>query len=188
MDNLQQQVEALIFSAEQPISISELKQTLDAAFETEFSEQVITDAVEAVKNRFKADIFSFEIVELAGGYQFLSKPPYHHAIGTLLKLTTKKRLSQATLETLSIVAYKQPTTKTDVEQIRGVNSDYAIQKLLEKELIEIKGRAETPGRPLTYGTSEKFMHYFGIKNLNDLPKLKDFKEPDSQIGAEQNAH
>lgn len=188
METLQQQVEALIFSAEHPISISELKYTLDAAFETQFSEQAIKEAVETVQKRFKADIFSFEIVELAGGFQFLTKPAYHHAIGTLLKLTTKKRLSQAALETLSIVAYKQPATKTEVEQIRGVNSDYAIQKLLEKELIEIKGRAETPGRPLMYGTSEKFMHYFGIKNLNDLPKLKDFKEPENEIGAEINAH
>lgn len=182
MDSLQQQVEALIFTSEQPISLEELKQTLDIAFETDFKEAVILESIEAIKKRFSADIFSFEIIELAGGFQFLSKPSYHHAIGTLLKLTTKKRLSQAALETLSIIAYKQPTTKTEVEQIRGVNCDYAIQKLLEKELVEIKGRAETPGRPLTYGTSEKFMHYFGIKNLTDLPKLKDFKEIENQIG------
>lgn len=184
MDSLQQQVEALIFTSEQPISLEELKQTLDIAFETDFKEEIILEAVEAATKRFSADTFPFEIVELAGGFQFLSKPPYHHAIGTLLKMTTKKRLSQATLETLSIIAYKQPTTKTEVEQIRGVNSDYAIQKLLEKELVEIKGRAETPGRPLTYGTSEKFMHYFGIKTINDLPKLKDFKEPENQMGLE----
>ena len=93
-----------------------------------------------------------------------------------------KRLSQAALETLSIVAYKQPVSKTELEQIRGVSCDYAIQKLLEKELVEIQGRSDAPGRPLVYGTSEKFMDYFGIKSLKDLPKPKDFKDVENVIG------
>ena len=91
-------------------------------------------------------------------------------------------MSQAALETLSIVAYKQPISKTEIEQIRGVSCDYAIQKLLEKELVAILGRSESPGRPLLYGTSERFMDYFGIKSLKDLPKLKDFKEVENEIG------
>jgi len=99
-----------------------------------------------------------------------------------LRQTTKKRLSQAALETLSIIAYKQPVSKNELEQIRGVSCDYSIQKLLEKELIEIAGRSEAPGRPLLYRSSQKFMDYFGLKSLRDLPKTKDFKEPESEIG------
>jgi segregation and condensation protein B len=94
----------------------------------------------------------------------------------------KKRLSRSALETLSIIAYKQPVTKSELERIRGVNCDYAIQKLLEKELVAIQGRSDGPGRPLLYGTSDKFMDYFGLKSLDDLPKPKEFREPSNQIG------
>jgi segregation and condensation protein B len=112
----------------------------------------------------------------------LTKPAFHHTVGTYLKLTTRKRLSRAALETLAIVAYKQPVPKSELEKIRGVNCDYALQKLLEKELVSIVGRSEGPGRPLLYGTSQKFMDYFGLKGLEDLPRPKDFKEPDQEIG------
>ena len=112
----------------------------------------------------------------------MTKPIYHNSVGTYLRQTIRRRLSQAALETLSIVAYKQPVSKTELEQIRGVSCDYAIQKLLEKELVEIQGRSDAPGRPLVYGTSEKFMDYFGIKSLKDLPKPKDFKDVENAIG------
>ena len=125
---------------------------------------------------------AFEILEIADGFQFISKPVVHAVVGTHLKQTTKKRLSQSALETLSIIAYKQPISKSELEQIRGVSCDYSIQKLLEKELIEISGRSDAPGRPLLYATSQKFMDYFGLKSLRDLPKTKDFKEPESEIG------
>ena len=92
-------------------------------------------------------------------------------------------MSKAALEALSIIAYKQPITKTEIELIRGVNSDYSVQKLLEKELVTIVGRSEKPGRPLLYATSPKFMDYFGIGSLKDLPKIKDFKTTDNEIGA-----
>ena len=115
----------------------------------------------------------------------MTKPAYQSSIGILLKQQSKKRLSATALETLSIVAYKQPVTKTEMEQIRGVNCDYTIQKLLEKELVEIKGKAETIGRPLLYGTTEKFMEYFGINSLKDLPTLKDISEEENTIGEGQ---
>jgi segregation and condensation protein B len=182
MEFLLQHIEALIFSTEHPIPLSEIKSVLDVAFETDFTEEDILRGIEELKTRYAEPQFSFEIIEIAGGYQFLTKPAFHHSVGTYLRQTTKKRLSQAALETLSIVAYKQPVSKTELEQIRGVSCDYAIQKLLEKELIEIQGRSDAPGRPLLYGTSEKFMDYFGIKSLKDLPKPKDFKEIDNQIG------
>jgi segregation and condensation protein B len=182
MEFLNQHIEALIFATEHPITIEEMKGVLDVTFETEFQEETLREGVEAVKEKFSHPQFAFEVIEIAKGFQFLTKPSFHNSVGTYLKQTIKKRLSQAALETLSIVAYKQPISKTEMEQIRGVSCDYAIHKLLEKELVEIQGRSDAPGRPLVYGTSEKFMDYFGIKSLQDLPKPKDFKEVENQIG------
>jgi len=104
----------------------------------------------------------------------------------MLKQRSKRRLSTSALETLSIIAYKQPVTKSDLESIRGVNCDYAVQKLLEKGLVEIKGKSEAIGRPLLYGTTDQFMEYFGINNINELPTPKDFahQEDDNTIGEE----
>ena len=182
MEYLSQHIESLIFSSEQPIRFDEIKACLEEAFETEFTEEDLQNAITQLKERYKAADFSIEVVEIANGFQFLSKSAYHHTIGTYLRQTTKKRLSTAALETLSIIAYKQPIIKTELEKIRGVSCDYAIQKLLEKELVTIIGRSEGPGRPLLYGTSERFMHYFGIKDLTELPKPKDFKLPENTIG------
>jgi segregation and condensation protein B len=182
MEFLNQHIEALIFATEHPITIEEMKGVLDVTFETEFQEEDLLKGVEAVKEKFSDPQFAFEVIEIAKGFQFLTKPSFHNSVGTYLKQTIKKRLSQAALETLSIVAYRQPISKTEMEQIRGVSCDYAIHKLLEKELVEIQGRSDAPGRPLVYGTSEKFMDYFGIKSLQDLPKPKDFKEVENQIG------
>lgn len=136
--------------------------------------------------KYEHEDFAFTIVEISGGFQFMTKNDYHDTVGTLLKQKTKKRLSKSALEALAIVAYRQPITKIEVEQIRGVNSDYSIQKLLEKELVTIVGRSEKPGRPLLYATSPKFMDYFGIQSLKDLPKVKDFKEEEvNEIGEPQ---
>ena len=162
-----------------------MRECLDAAFAATFSEEDIIISVELLKKRYSGEQYAFEVVEIAGGYQFLTKGAYHSTVGMYLKQTTQKKLSQSALETLSIIAYKQPVSKNELELIRGVSCDYAIQKLLEKELVSIEGRAETPGRPLLYGTSAKFMDYFGIKSLNDLPKPKDFKEPESEVGNRQ---
>jgi segregation and condensation protein B len=182
MEFLNQHIEALIFTTEHPISLKEIKSVLEQTFETDFAEDDLQNGIAALKERYAQAEFGFEIIDIADGYQFLTKPAYHNSVGTFLKQTTKKKLSQAALETLSIIAYKQPISKTEVEQIRGVSCDYAVQKLLEKELIAIVGRAETPGRPLVYGISARFMDYFGIKSLNDLPKPKDFKEVENEIG------
>ena len=182
MEKLIQQIEALIFTTEHPVTVGEIKFCLDATFETEFSTEDIANSVAELVLRYKEGNFAFEIIEVAEGLQFMTKPEYHNVVGTYLKQTTKKRLSQAALETLSIIAYKQPISKSELESIRGVSCDYSIQKLLEKELVEIAGRSDAPGRPLLYKTSGKFMDYFGLKSLRDLPKTKDFKDPDSEIG------
>jgi len=151
-------------------------------FETNIPDKDIDDALENILNRFEDDRYAFQVFHTGGGYQFLTKPAYQASIGILLKQQSKKRLSNAALETLSIIAYKQPITKAQIEQIRGVNCDYSIQRLLDKELLEIRGKSDTVGRPLIYGTTQNFMDYFGINDLKDLPTLKDFAENENQIG------
>ena len=182
MEYLAQHIESLIFTTEHAISIDEIKGCLEETFETNFKKKEIEQALEFLIKRYQDEAFAFEIIEIAEGYQFLTKGAYHQTVGTYLKQTTKKRLSRAAIETLSIIAYKQPVSKGEMEKIRGVSCDYSVQKLLEKELVTILGRSEAPGRPLLYGTSEKFMDYFGIKSLKELPKPKDFKAPESEVG------
>lgn len=152
-------------------------------FGAEVPEDDIKGAIERIEQKFSGEEFSFQLNKSAGGYQFLTKPAYQASIGILLKQQSKKRLSTAAMETLSIIAYKQPISKTEVENIRGVNCDYAVQKLMDKGLIEIKGKSESVGRPMLYGTTVKFMEYFGINDLNDMPVPKDFtQETMSTIG------
>lgn len=149
-----------------------------------FTEEALLEGIGQIEARYAVEEASFEVVRIGGGYQFLTKGAYHHTVGVYLKQTTRKRLSRTALETLAIIAYRQPVSKSDLERIRGVNSDYALQKLLEKELVSIVGRSEGAGRPLLYGTSEKFMDYFGLKSLEELPKPKEFKDPENSIGEE----
>jgi len=182
LEQLTQHIEALIFGTDVPITLDEILKCLRETFETGFRKEDIEAAIESLIVRYRQEAFGIELVEIADGYQFLTKGAYHSVLATYLKQTTKKRLSRAAMETLSIIAYKQPVTKGELESVRGVGCDYSIQKLLEKELVSILGRSEGPGRPLLYGTSSKFMDYFGLKSLKDLPKPKDFKEPDSEIG------
>jgi len=147
----------------------------------------ISTCLKQIEEQFENEEFAFQIYKIGGGYQFLTKPAYQASIGILLKQQSKRRLSNSSLETLSIIAYKQPVTKGQIEQIRGVNCDYSVQKLLEKELVEIKGKSDSIGRPMLYGTSEKFMDYFGINDLSELPTLKDFASEENAIGEEKEA-
>lgn len=182
MDFLQNHIEALIFCAPSPIKVAELKSCLTEMFNADVPEVDITGALQRVTEKYEQEEFSFQLNKSSGGYQFLTKPAYQASIGIMLKQQSKKRLSTSALETLSIIAYKQPVSKTEVENIRGVNCDYAVQKLLEKGLIEIQGKGETVGRPLIYGTSPKFMEYFGINDLSELPTPKDFSQEINTIG------
>ena len=116
-------------------------------------------------------------------YQFLTKKKYHPIVNQLQAHRSKKKLSQTAIETLAIIAYKQPITKLEIEQIRGVNCDYTIQKLLEKELITITGKADTVGKPILYSTSSIFMDYFGINSIADLPRSKEVISDNNEIGA-----
>ncbi|WKN43558.1 SMC-Scp complex subunit ScpB [Tunicatimonas pelagia] len=181
MNFLQKHIEALIFCADSPISLADIIGCLTEMFDTEVSQEDVLAEIQNLVKEYEDERYSYHIVQINEGYQFLTKPAYQASISILLKQQSKKRLSTAALETLSIIAYKQPITKSMIEQIRGVGCDYAIQKLLEKSLIEIKGKDETVGRPLLYGTSDKFMEYFGINNLQELPLPKDFSQS-NEIG------
>jgi segregation and condensation protein B len=175
--NLILHVEALIFASEKPLTAIELTDILNAAFGF-MDDKIVIDqveaAVEGIYEKYKSEFYSFEIRQSGGGWQFLTKKEFHKTIAQINGDKFLKRLSAATLETLAIIAYKQPITKGEIEAIRGVNSDYSVQKLLEKELIIIAGRNEKmPGHPLIYNVSKSFMDYFGINSAEDLPKIRE---------------
>ena len=131
-------------------------------------------SLEGITEKYSAEFYPFEVKQSGGGWQFLTRAAFHKTVAQLNGEKFLKRLSAAALETLAIIAYKQPVTKGEIESIRGVSSDYAVQKLLEKELIIISGRNEkAPGQPLIYSTSKNFMDYFGINSADELPKIKE---------------
>lgn len=182
MQLLKQHIEALIFVAEQNITIDEIQSCLKAAYDWEVTKKEVLEVLDQLKEQYSNEEYSFELVEIAEGFQFLTKKEYHNAVNTLLQIKAKKRLSTAALETLAIIAYKQPISKSEMEHIRGVSCDYSIQKLLEKELIVITGKSDGPGKPLLYATSKNFMDHFGLKSVKDLPKLKDLHIAENEIG------
>jgi len=185
MDFLQNHIEALIFCAPIPLKESEITSCLTEMFEANVPSKDVSSALLSIGEKFKQEQFSFELIKSGGGYQFLTKPAYQASISIMLKQQSKRRLSTSALETLSIIAYKQPVTKLEMEQIRGVNCDYSVNRLLDKGLVEIKGKAETIGRPILYGTSGEFMDYFGINDITELPTPKDFVLPENEIGEEK---
>ncbi len=180
---LQQNIEALIFTSEQALTPDEIISCLKTVYGWELRKEDIVNAADQIKEKYRDESYSFELTEIAGGYQFLSKKEFHSAIHIMLQLKEKKRLSTAALETLAIIAYRQPMTKPELEHIRGVSCDYSIQKLLEKELIVISGKSDGPGKPLLYSTSKNFMDHFGLSSVKDLPKLKDIQSvEENEIG------
>jgi segregation and condensation protein B len=177
ISNLITHIEALIFASEKPLTAMDIVELVNNAFG--FMEEKVTldqveTAIEGIREKYAAEFYPFEIRQSGGGWQFLTKKDYHKTIAQLNGEKFLKRLSTAALETLAIIAYKQPITKGEIEAIRGVNTDYSIQKLLEKELIVISGRNEQmPGKPLVYNTSRHFMDYFGINSAEDLPRINE---------------
>ena len=170
-------IEALIFASDKPLSTLELVDLINNALgfiEDKATLDQVESAIEAIREKYDSEFYAFEMKESGGGWQFLTKKEFHKTIAQLNADKYLKKLSTASLETLSIIAYKQPITKSEIENIRGVNCDYAVQKLLEKELVIIAGRNENAvGKPLIYTTSKSFMDYFGINSADDLPKIKE---------------
>lgn len=170
-------IEALIFASDKALSNEEIIELINNALgfiEDRADLEQIEAAIQGIKEKYDSEFYAFELKQSGGGWQFLTKPMYHKTIALLNGDKFLKKLSSAALETLAIIAYKQPITKSEIESIRGVNCDYAVQKLLEKDLIIISGRNEDAvGKPLIYATSKSFMDYFGINSASDLPKINE---------------
>ena len=177
ISNLIPHIEALIFASDKPLNAGEITDLVNQAFgfmEDKIAVEQVDAALEGIVEKYDSEFYPFEVKQSGGGCQFLTKKDYHKTVAQLNGEKFLKRLSAAALETLAIIAYKQPVTKGEIEAIRGVSSDYAVQKLLEKELVVITGRNEKlPGHPLVYATSKNFMDYFGINSPEDLPKIKE---------------
>lgn len=179
---MMQHIEALIFASERPLPFKELCELLGNIIEEPFTNEKVSLCLEAIQEKYGSQHYPFQIIETGGGYQFLTKKEYHQTVLQLNGDKYIKKLSVSAMETLSIIAYKQPVTKSDIEFIRGVSCDYSIQKLLEKELIAILGRDETAiGKPLLYGTSKHFMDYLGINSTLDLPRLQEVASPEGPV-------
>ncbi len=170
-------IEALIFASDKPLTSPEVTEYVNNALgfiADRASMEQVEAAIEGIKEKYDSEFYAFELKQSGGGWQFLTKPEYHKTVALINGDKFIKKLSTAALETLAIIAYKQPITKSEIESIRGVNCDYAVQKLLEKDLVIISGRNEDAvGKPLIYSTSKSFMDYFGINSADELPKISE---------------
>jgi segregation and condensation protein B len=177
ISNLITHIEALIFASEKPLTSIDVVELINNAFgflDDKVTLDQVETSIDGIREKYAAEFYPFELRQSGGGWQFLTKREFHKTIAQLNGEKFLKRLSTAALETLAIIAYKQPITKSEIEAIRGVNSDYSIQKLLEKELIIISGRNENlPGKPLVYNTSRHFMDYFGLNSAEELPRINE---------------
>ncbi len=174
-DYVQGVVEALLFVSERPISLEQFKEVLG-----DVDGKAVRQSVQKLKEIYEKEKRGMVIAEIAGGYQMLSNPDYVVSVRAFYRTQKKEKLSKPALESLAIVAYKQPVTRLDVELIRGVNSDGVVNHLLEKDLLKITGRKEVPGKPYLYGTTKQFLEYFGLHSLSDLPKLEEFASLEGQ--------
>lgn len=171
MDQNNNIIEALIFASDAPLPLRKIKEII-----ADFTESEIKKRIKTINERHEEIQSPLHIVEVAGGYQMVTRPDYAEWIRKLYISRTKSRLTQRALETLAIIAYKQPVTKTEIESIRGVNVDAVIRTLIERKLITVTGREKAPGNPLLYGTTKFFLEYFGLKEITDLPKLREIDE------------
>lgn len=164
-------IEALLFASDIPLNLNKLKEILEVN-----SSKEIREGIQSLQKYYDKTDSTLTIIEVAGGYQIVSREQFSPYVQKLYKGRQVSRLTQRGLETLAIVAYKQPITKHEIESIRGVNVDGVVKTLLERNLITIEGRQKAPGNPLLYGTTKYFLEYFGLKNIESLPKLKEIDE------------
>lgn len=201
MEALKLQIEALVFASESGVTLQEIKEILNPIVSEEgnpqqqpipsellspdnllWDDSTLHSLMQQIKAKYDAPESILELKLINKAYQFLTKAAYHSTINLLQSHRSKKKLSQAALETLSIVAYRQPITKLEIEHIRGVNCDYTVQRLLEKDLITIVGKSDSVGRALLYGTSDLLMDYFGLNDLSELPRMKEIASENNTIG------
>ena len=170
MDNLKPGLEAILFTCDEPITLGKLKDIFPDAKPDE-----IREVLGQLKSEYDQTGRAFSIEEIAGGYQLLTRPQHADIIAKLKKAKADRKLSAAALETLAIIAYKQPIKRVDLEAIRGAASGELIRALMERNLVKIAGREEIPGSPLQYGTTKDFLDTFGINSLEDLPRPEEVK-------------
>jgi len=174
-DGIKNIIESIIFASDEEIPLKEIIEILDS-FKIEIKANEIEECIKDLNSEYENNNNSFEIIKIAGGFQFSTRKKFAHFVGKLYTETQKKKLSSSAIETLAIIAYKQPITRSDIEFVRGVNVDYIVNSLLERDLITIKGRADGPGRPILYGTTANFLKVIGLNSLDDLPKLKEIND------------
>jgi segregation and condensation protein B len=173
LDEIKAVLEALLFVSDKPLTIYELTNVI------EVTREKIEQALLTLVQEYSLSSRGIQIKEVAGGYKMYTAPRWSPWVRKLYKVQHETRLSQAALETLAIIAYKQPVTKATIEALRGVNIDGVLTHLLQKRLIKIVGRKALPGRPFTYGTTKTFLEYFGLKDIKELPKIEELKQPSS---------
>ena len=171
MEDIQKIVEALLFASDTPLSVKKIK-----AIASDYDEKEIRRSLKAIEKRYRETDSPLQIIQVAGGYQIVTRKEFEPWVKQLFRTRSASRLTQKALETLAIIAYKQPITKQEVEAIRGVNVDAVMRTLIERNLITVKGRKKAPGNPLLYGTTSFFLNFFGLRSLKDLPKLKEIDE------------
>lgn len=172
---LEKILESILFASEEELSLKQLKDLLDIC-NVPSTYKEIEESIFKLNDEYSRNGNAFEIIQLAGGYQYATKREFAQYVGKMRSESYKKKLSPPALETLAIIAYKQPIARSEIEFIRGVNVDYIVNSLLEKDLIMIKGRAGTPGRPILYGTTANFLKILGLNSLDDLPKLREIND------------
>ena len=170
-------VEALLFVADEPLSASKIAHSI-----TGLDSRQVRRVVEQLRTEYQAEGRAFTIEELAGGFRMLTRTEFHPYLKVLFRQPREARLSSAALETLAIVAYKQPINRADVEAIRGVDCSGVLGTLLEYRLIKIVGRSEELGRPLLYGTTKEFLEHFGLRSIRDLPSVQELMQPEEPTG------
>ncbi len=179
-DEIKRIIEALLFASDRPVTVNEVALTLE-----DVESVMIRDLFLELKGEYESQLRSFTITEVAGGFQLVADPFYAPWIRKLLGKDKAQRLSMPSLETLAIIAYKQPLTKSEIEAIRGVNVDGIVDSLLEKNLVRTAGRKEAAGRPFFYSTTDEFLVHFGLRSLTDLPQLREFTEKDIETGEKE---
>jgi segregation and condensation protein B len=173
---LKEIVEALLFASDEPLSLKALATIINDNDQMPAGEQALRECIQQLNEEYDRTVRPFRIVEIAGGYQFATHPRFGFWLGRMVQEKSKRKLTVSALESLAVIAYKQPVTKPEIEAIRGVNADYVLRTLLERNMIAIVGRAATPGRPLLYGTTKEFLRHFGINDLSELPKPREIDE------------
>lgn len=175
-ERIKSAIESLIFISEKPLLIDDLKKLFP-----NLDPPQIRDIIETLKKEYEGRLSGIRVVEIAGGFQMVTAPESAQTIKQFYKIRHVEKLTGPSLETLAIIAYKQPVTRIDIEAIRGVNVDGVVKNLIEKGLIRIVGRKEVIGRPFVYGTTRQFMDYFGLKSLEELPKIQEFVPGDLDL-------